>query len=283
MSTIQWFPGHMAKAKREVTEKLKLVDVVYELLDARVPLSSRNPLIDEIVREKPRILLLNKADLADPDKTERWLDYFRSRNMTALAINSQTGRGIAEIPSLSKKLVEDKFAKMCAKGLRPRPVRGMVLGIPNSGKSTLINRLAGRNAAKTGNVPGVTKSQQWIKVGPALELLDTPGILWPKFDDPEAGYKLALTGAIKDSVLNLQDIAAYAINFLRKEYPARLADRYKLEQVPDDLQRVFDEIGKKRGCLMAGGQIDYDKTAEVIVRDVRSNKLGPLTFDLPPS
>lgn len=283
MSTIQWFPGHMAKAKREVTEKLKLVDVVYELLDARVPLSSRNPLIDEIVREKPRILLLNKADLADPEKTERWLDYFRSRNMTALAINSQTGRGIAEIPSLSKKLVEDKFAKMRAKGLRPRPVRGMVLGIPNSGKSTLINRLAGRNAAKTGNVPGVTKSQQWIKVGPALELLDTPGILWPKFDDPEAGYKLALTGAIKDSVLNLQDIAAYAINFLQKEYPARLADRYKLEQVPEDLQRVFDEIGKKRGCLMAGGQIDYDKTAEVIVRDVRSNKLGPLTFDLPPS
>jgi len=283
MSTIQWFPGHMAKAKREVTEKLKLVDVVYELLDARVPLSSRNPLIDEIVREKPRILLLNKADLADPEKTERWLDYFRSRNMTALAINSQTGRGIAEIPSLSKKLVEDKFAKMRAKGLRPRPVRGMVLGIPNSGKSTLINRLAGRNAAKTGNVPGVTKSQQWIKVGPALELLDTPGILWPKFDDPEAGYKLALTGAIKDSVLNLQDIAAYAINFLQKEYPARLADRYKLEQVPEDLQRVFDEIGKQRGCLMAGGQIDYDKTAEVIVRDVRSNKLGPLTFDLPPS
>jgi ribosome biogenesis GTPase A len=279
--TIQWFPGHMAKARREVTEKLKLVDIIFELVDARIPYASRNPMIDEIIQQKPRLLLLNKADMADQSKTKEWIEYFKADDIRALAINSQAGTGMKEIVALSKEILKEKFDRMKAKGVRPRAIRAMIVGIPNAGKSTLINRLARKNIAKTGNTPGVTKAQQWIKVGKELELLDTPGILWPKFEDEEVGLKLALTGAIKDTILNLQDVAVYALRFLEREYPDRLKDRYQLETIPDDIVELFNEIGKLRGCLMGGGEVDYDKVAELVVREVRTEKFGPLTFERP--
>lgn len=279
--TIQWFPGHMAKARREVTEKLKLIDIVYELVDARIPSSSRNPMIDEIIQHKPRIILLNKSDMADPAKTKQWLHYYKSRGLTAIAINSQAGLGLNQITAASKELLKEKYDRMKAKGIKPRAIRAMIVGIPNAGKSTLINRLAKKNIAKTGNTPGVTKAQQWIKVGKELELLDTPGILWPKFEDQEVGLKLALTGAIKDTLLNLHDIALYGLRFLEKEYPERLKERYSLNDIPEETVELFDAIGTFRGCLMGGGMIDYDKTAELVVREIRSEKFGPLTFEMP--
>ncbi|MBS4189211.1 ribosome biogenesis GTPase YlqF [Bacillus sp. FJAT-49705] len=279
--TIQWFPGHMAKARRQVTEKLKLVDIIYELVDARIPYSSRNPMIDEIIQHKPRIILLNKADMADKEKTKQWVKYFNEQGLKAIAINSQAGQGMKEIVAASQEILKEKFDRMKSKGVKPRAIRAMIVGIPNAGKSTLINRLAKRNLAKTGNTPGVTKAQQWIKVGKELELLDTPGILWPKFEDQEVGLKLALTGAIKDTILNLQDIAIYALRFLEKSYPERMKDRYSLEVIPEDIVELFDEIGKLRGCLMGRGEIDYDKVTELIIRDFRTEKLGPITLEKP--
>lgn len=243
--TIQWFPGHMAKAKREVTEKLKLIDIVFELVDARIPISSRNPLIDEIVANKPRIILLNKADMADPDVTKQWIDFFAAQQIDAIAIDSQSGTGVKQMVAVAKEKLRPKFEKMIAKGIkRPRAMRALIVGIPNVGKSTLINRLAGKHIAKTGDTPGVTKAQQWIKVGKELELLDTPGILWPKFEDEEVGYKLATTGAIKDTILNLQDVAVYALRFLSTHYPDRLKERYALADIPEDIVQLFDDIGK---------------------------------------
>lgn len=278
---IQWFPGHMAKARRQVTEKLKLVDIILELVDARIPFSSRNPMIDEIIQHKPRLVLLNKADMADKEVTKAWIRYFEEQGVTALAINSQAGTGMKEIVTAAKEILKEKFARMEAKGVKPRAIRAMIVGIPNVGKSTLINRLAKKNIAKTGNTPGVTKAQQWIKVGRELELLDTPGILWPKFEDQEVGYKLALTGAIKDTILNLQDICVYGLRFLENEYPERMKDRYGLADIPEDIVELFNEIGKKRGALMGGGEVDYDKVAELVIRDIRTEQLGPLTFEKP--
>ncbi|MFC4320201.1 ribosome biogenesis GTPase YlqF [Litchfieldia salsa] len=279
--TIQWFPGHMAKARRQVTEKLKLIDIVIELVDARIPASSRNPMIDEIITNKPRLLLLNKADLADSNLTKEWISYYSDRGITALAIDSQTGTGMKQIVAESKLILKDKFDKMASRGIKPRAIRALIVGIPNVGKSTLINRLAKKNIAQTGDRPGVTKAQQWIKVGKELELLDTPGILWPKFEDQQVGLRLATTGAIKDTLLNLQEIAVYALNFLKENYPNRLKERYQLEFIPEDIVELFDEIGKRRGCKMSGGYIDYDKTAELIIRELRGEKLGRLTFERP--
>ncbi|CAN7546504.1 ribosome biogenesis GTPase YlqF [Peribacillus frigoritolerans] len=279
--TIQWFPGHMAKARREVTEKLKLIDIIFELVDARIPASSRNPMIDEIIQHKPRVILLNKADMADPAKTNMWLEHYKSQGKTAIAINSQAGNGLNQITAASKNLLKEKYERMESRGIKPRAIRAMIVGIPNVGKSTLINRLAKKNIAKTGNTPGVTKAQQWIKVGKELELLDTPGILWPKFEDQEVGLKLALTGAIKDTILNLHEVSLYGLRFLEKEYPERLKSRYNLDVIPQETLELFDAVGKFRGCLASGGFIDYDKTAELVVREVRSEKMGPLTFEVP--
>ncbi|MCM3237744.1 ribosome biogenesis GTPase YlqF [Heyndrickxia oleronia] len=279
--TIQWFPGHMAKARREVTEKLKLVDIIFELVDARIPVSSANPMLEEIIQQKPRLILLNKADMADREITNSWLKYYEQNDKKALAINSQAGSGLHQIVNAAQEILKPKFDRMRAKGMKPRAIRAMIIGIPNVGKSTLINRLAKKNIAKTGNMPGITKSQQWIKVGKELELLDTPGILWPKFEDQEVGYKLALTGAIKDTILNLQDIAVYALRFLENHYPNRLTDRYELSEIPTDILPLFNHIGTLRGCLMSKGEVDYDKTAETIIRDIRSEKLGSISFDLP--
>ncbi|MBT2573376.1 ribosome biogenesis GTPase YlqF [Bacillus sp. ISL-51] len=279
--TIQWFPGHMAKARREVTEKLKLIDIVYELVDARIPMSSRNPMIEEILKNKPRIMLLNKADKADAAVTAQWKTHFEQQGIPSLSINSVNGQGLHQIVPSSKELLKDKFDKMKAKGIKPRAIRALIIGIPNVGKSTLINRLAKKNIAKTGDRPGITTSQQWVKVGKELELLDTPGILWPKFEDELVGLRLAITGAIKDSIINLQDVAVFGLRFLEEHYPDRLKERYSLQDIPEDIAALFDAIGEKRGCIMSGGLIDYDKTTEVIIRDIRTEKFGRLSFEKP--
>lgn len=279
--TIQWFPGHMAKARREVTEKLKLIDIVYELVDARIPMSSRNPMIEEILKNKPRIMLLNKADKADAAVTKQWKEHFEKQGIPSLSINSVNGQGLNQIVPSSKELLQEKIDKRKAKGVKPRAIRALIIGIPNVGKSTLINRLAKKNIAKTGDRPGITTSQQWVKVGKELELLDTPGILWPKFEDELVGLRLAITGAIKDSIINLQDVAIFGLRFLEEHYPDRLKERYGLEEIPEDIADLFDAIGEKRGCLMSGGLINYDKTTEVIIRDIRTEKFGRLSFEQP--
>ncbi|MBO9130179.1 ribosome biogenesis GTPase YlqF [Bacillus sp. 165] len=279
--TIQWFPGHMAKARRQVTEKLKLIDVVIELVDARLPASSRNPMIDEIISHKPRLVVLNKADMADDTATKKWIAYFEEKGHKAISINAQAGQGMKEITAACKVLVKEKFDKMIAKGIKPRAIRALIVGIPNVGKSTLINKLVKKNIAKTGDRPGVTTAQQWIKVGKELELLDTPGILWPKFEDQQVGLRLAASGAIKDSILNLQEVAVYALRFLGEHYPERLKDRYNLSEIPQDIVELFDEIGKRRGCLLGGGLVDYDKTAELVLRELRAGKLGRITLEQP--
>jgi len=280
--TIQWFPGHMAKARRQVQERLKVIDVVVELVDARLPASSRNPMIDEIVGAKPRLLLLNKADLADPRATTAWINWFAAQGLPAMPIDAQSGKGVERIATRCKELARPVLERRIQKGMAARAVRAMILGIPNVGKSTLINRLAGRAAARVGDRPAVTKAQQWVRVGRELELLDTPGILWPKFDDPEVGLKLAATGAIKDEILPLYDVALFAVRHLMAHYPERLRERYKLTAWPDDAGAMLEHIGRVRGCLVSGGAIDVDKAAEVFLRDLRAGRLGPLTFDWPP-
>lgn len=277
--TIQWFPGHMAKARRQVTEQLKLVDIIFELVDARLPLSSRNPMIDEVINQKPRLIILNKMDMADENETRRWVQYFDERGMKAVALNSFEGKGLAAATKAAQEILKEKWDRMKSKGMKPRAMRAMIVGIPNVGKSTLINRLAKKNIAKTGNTPGVTKAQQWIKVGKEIELLDTPGILWPKFEDQQIGYKLAVTGAIKDSITNMEDLAVYALRFLEERYPERLQERYGIEHVDEDLVVTFNAIGQKRRVFGQGGEIDYDQVSLLIIRDLRSEHLGRLTFD----
>lgn len=285
--TIQWFPGHMTRAKRQIEEKLKLIDVVFELLDARIPQSSRNPMIDEITSTKPRLILLNKADLADPDGTAEWAKYFRAQGHATHAIDANAGTGIKELAGKAKELLKEKIQRQIDKGMKPRPVRALIVGIPNVGKSTLINRLAGRNIALTGDRPGVTKGQQWIRFGGELELLDTPGILWPRFDDPIAGFRLAATGAIKEDVIDIAEVACFVLHILVERYGAVLADRYDLEDLPSklpDMQAAIDvleSIGKRRGCIVSGGNVDYEKAAVLLLRDLRSGKLGKMTLERP--
>lgn len=277
--TIQWFPGHMAKARRQVSESLKMVDIIFELVDARLPISSRNPMIDEVIHQKPRLLILNKQDMADEHQTRRWIQYFDERGHKAVAINSLEGKGLQAVTKAAQEILEEKWARMKSRGMKPRAIRAMIVGIPNVGKSTLINRLAKKNLAKTGNMPGVTKAQQWIKVGKEIELLDTPGILWPKFEDQEVGYKLALTGAIKDSIMNMEDLAVFGLRFLSSRYPKRMQERYGIAEIDEELVVTFDHIGKLRRVFAQGGEIDYDQVALLIVRDIRNQNLGKLTFD----
>ncbi|MEK4228713.1 ribosome biogenesis GTPase YlqF [Solibacillus sp. FSL H8-0538] len=277
--TIQWFPGHMAKARRQVSENLKLVDIIFELVDARLPLSSRNPMIDEVINQKPRLLILNKQDMADEHETRKWIAYFEERGHKAVVINSLEGKGLQAVTKAAQEVLAEKWARMKSKGMKPRAIRAMIVGIPNVGKSTLINRLAKKNLAKTGNMPGVTKAQQWIKVGKEIELLDTPGILWPKFEDQEIGYKLALTGAIKDTITNMEDLAVYGLNFLSVHYPKRMEERYGITAVDEELVVTFDHIGKLRRVFGQGGEVDYDQVSQLIVRDIRNQHLGKLTFD----
>ncbi|MFD1018163.1 ribosome biogenesis GTPase YlqF [Thalassobacillus hwangdonensis] len=278
--TIQWFPGHMAKAKREVGEKLKLVDFVMELVDARSPESSQNPMLHQLLQSKPRMIVLMKRDLADPDLTSKWIEYFNQQGNPAIAIDAQNTKDIQKLIQMAKDMAKDKMDKLKAKGIRPRPVRAMILGIPNVGKSTLINRLANKKIAKTGDRPGVTTAQQWIKVKKDFELLDTPGILWPKFEDEDVGYRLASIGTIKDQILPTEDIAAYILDYLKSNYGNALEDRYGFSDF-DDMMEAFETIGKKRGCLESGGRVNFEKTADVIIQDLRSGKIGTISFESP--
>lgn len=290
--TIQWFPGHMTRARRQIQEKLKLIDVAIELLDARVPISSRNPMVEEILQGKPRLIVLNKSDLADPRATERWIARFTEDGHACIAVDSSTGTKVGDIPLLTKKLTAEKWERMAAKGIvKPRAVRALIVGIPNVGKSTLINRLAGRSIAATGDRPGVTKGQQWIKVGGGeLELLDTPGILWPKFEDQTVGYRLAVIGSIKEEILNVEDIAFFAVKALALRYWDSFAERFGLEGGPpsdpdnaDEIVAVMEAIGRKRGCLVSGGRVDLEKTSGILLRELRAGKLGRLTLEEPDS
>lgn len=279
--TIQWFPGHMTKARREVEERLKQIDLVLELLDARIPNASRNPMIDQIVGRKPRLILLNKEDLADPQVTATWLSYFQKKGNEAIAIDSVSGRGLAEIPKRAEILTAEVQKKREEKGMRRRAVRAIVLGIPNVGKSSLINRLARRSVAKTGDRPGVTKAQQWIRTGTNLELLDTPGILWPKFEDERVGFLLAMAGAIKEEILDRLEVAYFALNILKEGYKDRLIERYQLEELPQEVPMILHKIGEKRGILRRGGEVDIERTADLLLRELRGGKLGRITFETP--
>lgn len=274
--TIQWFPGHMAKARREVTEKLRYVDIVLELVDARLPISSRNPMMDEIIQQKPRLVLLNKGDLADGRETQKWQRYFEEQGHKALIINSNEGQGIKNIVPACKEVLQEKIARKLAKGMKPQAIRAMVIGIPNVGKSTLMNRLIRKNVAKTGNRPGVTKGQQWLRAGTDLELLDTPGILWPKFEDQEIGRKLALTGAIKDDLLHMDDLALYGIRFFNEFYPNELATRYQYNQDETTLSDIEQLllITKNRGF-----RDDYERASQMLIREIRDGMLGRFTLD----
>jgi len=285
--TIQWFPGHMAKARRQIQEQLKLIDVVIELLDARIPLSSRNPMIDEILAGKPRLILLNKADLADPAVTLAWVAYFKNRNIDAMPIDAVLGSQVREIAPRCKQLSKNKIEQQIRKGIIPRAVRALIVGIPNVGKSTLINHLAGRKIAATGDKPGVTKGQQWIKMGKEMELLDTPGILWPKFEDYNVGLCLAATGAIKEQLLQLEEIAFFVVRYLAVHYTDALRQRFSLETIPenlsdqDTLSQLLETIGSKRGCVQSGGKVDLNKTSQMVLKDLRAGKLGRISLETP--
>ena len=277
---IQWFPGHMAKARREVTEQLKLVDVVFELVDARIPYSSRNPMIDEVIKDKPRVVLLNKMDMANLNETKKWMSYFEEQGFYPVLIDSKNGKNLSQVTKAAEIVTQEKFQRMKQKGLRPRAIRAMIVGIPNVGKSTLINRLAKKSIAKTGNMPGVTKKQQWIKVGKTLELLDTPGILWPKFENQTVGKKLSLTGAIKDSIVHLDEVAIYGISFLQERDLDTFNKHYNIDVTADTPYiEVFDAIGRSRGLKLKGNEIDYESVVELIIRDIRNEKIGKYTFD----
>ncbi|WP_163536778.1 ribosome biogenesis GTPase YlqF [Gracilibacillus sp. YIM 98692] len=279
--TIQWFPGHMAKAQREVQEKLKLVDFVIELVDARAPFSSQNPLLQSLLQQKSKMIVLMKEDLADDKVTKQWLSFFTEQGMTAISVNVNNRKDMQNVVQTAKDVAQEKMEKLKRKGIRPRPARAMIIGIPNVGKSTLINRLANKKVAKTGDRPGVTKNQQWIKVKKEFELLDTPGILWPKFEDELVGYRLAAIGTIKDQLLPIEDVAAYIIQYLQQHYPEVLEERYGVTDDNNDMLAIFEWIGNKRGCLESGGRINMEKTSDVIIQDLRSGKLGKVTLEDP--
>ncbi|EOB6993433.1 TPA: ribosome biogenesis GTPase YlqF [Staphylococcus aureus] len=278
---IQWYPGHMAKAKREVSEQLKKVDVVFELVDARIPYSSRNPMIDEVINQKPRVVILNKKDMSNLNEMSKWEQFFIDKGYYPVSVDAKHGKNLKKVEATAIKATAEKFEREKAKGLKPRAIRAMIVGIPNVGKSTLINKLAKRSIAQTGNKPGVTKQQQWIKVGNALQLLDTPGILWPKFEDEEVGKKLSLTGAIKDSIVHLDEVAIYGLNFLIQHDIERLKAHYKID-VPEyaEILAWFDAIGKKRGLIRRGNEIDYEAVIELIIYDIRNAKIGNYCFDI---
>lgn len=277
MTNIQWYPGHMAKAKRELTEKLPLVDVVFELVDARVPVSSRNPDVVQLIQNKPQVLILMKSDLADPKVTNQWLNYYKQQNIKAVPFNGKSNQGIDKIIEAARSVLEENALKREEKGLKERAIRAVTVGIPNVGKSTLINRFAGKNITTTGNRPGVTKAQQWIKYKNQLELLDMPGILWPKFEEPLIGQKLALTGAIKETLYYKDDIAIFGINYLTKNYPGVLAKRYNFDLMLEEELSAPDLlllITEKRGYFD-----DYDRGAEMLLNELRDGKLGRLSFE----
>ena len=275
MATIQWFPGHMSKARRQVQESIKFVDFVTVLVDARLPLSSQNPMLTKIVGEKPKLLVLNKADLADPVRLKEWQTYFEGQGIPTLALNSKEQSAVKKVTDAAKKLMADKLARQKDRGIRIETLRTMIIGIPNAGKSTLMNRLAGKKIAVVGNKPGVTKGQQWLKSNKDLEILDTPGILWPKFEDETVALKLALTGAIKDNLLPMDEVTIFGLNFFREHYPDELTARFKQLDLSQEAPNMIMDMTQKLGF-----RDDYDRFYSLFVKDVRDGKLGRYCLDI---
>ena len=278
---IQWYPGHMTKARRQMQEDIRLIDLSIELVDARVPLSSRNPDIDSMGRQKSRLILLNKADLADDSWNRRWAEYFKKKGYYVLLADSRNKGHLKAVQPLIGEACREKIERDRKRGILNRPVRAMVAGIPNVGKSTFINSYAGRACAKTGNRPGVTRGKQWIRLNKTLELLDTPGILWPKFEDPEVGKNLALIGSVRDEILNTEELALELIRRLNREYPQVLAERYGIEKAETEL-KTLEEIARSRNCLTRGGELSFEKAAGILLEDFRGGKLGRITLEYPP-
>lgn len=280
---VNWFPGHMAKTKRLISENIKLVDVVLELVDARLPASSRNPLLQEILGAKPLVLVLNKADLAEKEETQKWLDFYQKEGIAVISFNSLSKnkgeKDKKKLYNLIRAQAQEELSRRSKKGIKNQVVRLMILGIPNVGKSTLINYLTGRGVAETGNKPGVTKGKQWVRLESELELLDMPGILWPKFEDPIIGYKLAATGAIKDEVYDFQELSLWLLSWLKDHKPGRIAGRYQVEEQQEAVH-VLEDICRKRGLLLRGGEPDLEKGAHVVLTEFRSGKLGKVTMDV---
>ena len=278
----QWYPGHMTKAKRQMQEDIKLIDLLIELVDARVPLSSRNPDIDKLGANKGRMVLLNKSDLADPKGNQAWIEYFKNQGITVLEINSRTGSGMKSIQNAVNEACREKRERDKKRGILNRPIRAMVVGIPNVGKSTFINSYAGKACTKTGNKPGVTKGKQWIRLGKGLELLDTPGILWPKFEDQEVGMRLAFIGSINDEILIEDELAMDLIKYLKDRYPLAVEKRFNIEENENPVV-TLELIAKARGCYKKGQEIDYTKAASILMDEFRAGKLGKMTLEYPNS
>ena len=281
--TVQWFPGHMAKTRRKIKESLPLVDAVVELVDARIPESSRNPELDEITSGKPRIILLNKSDIADAGATEAWKDYFRKQGAFVLAVDCKSGKGLNQFEGVVKKALKERIAQNEAKGMGGKPLRLMVVGIPNTGKSSFINRMSNKARLQVENRPGVTRSNQWVVCGNGIELLDTPGVLWPKFDDPAVGDKLAFIGSVKDDVMDVETIAVRLLDVLKTDYPELLVERYKVDPAvfEGESYEVLEAIGRKRGMLLRGNEVDTERAANTLLNEYRGGKLGNLTLERP--
>ena len=274
---INWYPGHMKKTRELIRDNLKMVDAVVEVVDARIPVSSRNPLIDEILGSKPRIIALNKSDLADAEASKIWTDQFEEQQFKTVIMNANSGAGIKDLLRLLENMEREKNAGSALK----RPFRLMIVGVPNVGKSSLINRMTGRKSAKTGDKPGVTKGKQWIKLQNGMQLLDTPGILWPKFEDPKAGVNLAFCGSIKDEIMDLPTLGMELIGYLADHYPGLLIERYKLEEIPETPLETMEAMAVKRGCILPGKRIDYERIARLVLDEFRSGKIGRITLELP--
>lgn len=277
----QWYPGHMTKAKRMMQENIKLIDIVVELLDARVPLASRNPDIDQLANNKFRLVILNKSDLADEEGNRLWEAYFREKGCHVLKVNSQKGQGIKNVKGMIMEACKEKIERDRKRGIKNRPIRAMVAGIPNVGKSTFINSFAGKACAKTGNKPGVTKGKQWIKINKDVELLDTPGILWPKFEDQAVGLRLAFIGSIKDEIVQVEELALSLIEYLQERYPEELSKRYGLTDVTGNPVAILEQIGEIRACKKQGNEVDLEKAAAIVMEDFRSGKMGRITLEFP--
>ena len=278
---IQWYPGHMTKAKRMMQENIKLIDIVIELVDARIPLSSRNPDIDQLAANKSRLILLNKVDLADDRRTKEWERYFKEKGFYVAQVNSQRGTGVKSIHNIVLEACKEKIERDRRRGIKNRPVRAMIAGIPNVGKSTFINSLVGKACTKTGNKPGVTKGKQWIKWNKNIELLDTPGILWPKFEDEAVGERLALIGSVNDEILNVEELSLSLIQILKEHYSGVLAERYEVQEQQENLA-ILEEIAKKRNCIKKGAQLDYEKAADILLDEYREARLGRITLEFVP-
>ncbi len=289
---INWYPGHMAKTKRQIMEDVRLVDIVIELLDARIPISSQNPDIAEITKNKKKIIVLNKCDLADERQNKKWVEYFNNKGISAVLTDSNSGKGIEECVRKIEKIMEDDLRTQAERGRIGRKIKAMVLGIPNVGKSSFINRISKKTSAGVGNKPGVTKQKQWIRINDKIELLDTPGVLWPKFESEEVALHLAFTGTIKEDILQRTEIAYYLVKFLIEHYQKQLCERYKIteeyikQQLSNDesaenenIYEIFLEIGRKRGCIIAGGNIDEEKTARILLDEFKNGKIGKITIE----